>query len=319
MSSLALASCDEEQGFRHEAFFYDSTEAFLEGAASFIRGALGAGEEVFVVLSSRKIDLLRARLGPDLDGARFGDMDEIGSNPAHIIPAWAAFVGEHATRGRRVRGIGEPICPDRSASEMVECQVHERLVNVAFAGGPSWWLLCPYDTSALSEDVIAEACRSHRYLQAHGASHHNIDYSDSDQISTLSNSPLQEPSQVMCRLSFDAGSLHGLRRSVFQYAWDSGFTTTRAREAVTAVNEVATNSLVHAAGRGELQIWRDGETLVFDVSDDGHIDDPLVGRIFPDNQAAHGRGLWMANQLCDLVQVRSSCAGTVVRLHLLPR
>ena len=29
-----------------------------------------------------------------------------------------------------------------------------------------------------------------------------------------------------------------------------------------------------------------------------------------------GRGVWMANQLCDLVQVRSSDDGTVVRLHM---
>ncbi|MEA2685742.1 MAG: hypothetical protein QOE93_937 [Actinomycetota bacterium] len=30
----------------------------------------------------------------------------------------------------------------------------------------------------------------------------------------------------------------------------------------------------------------------------------------------HGRGLWMANQLCDLVQLRTFASGTVVRLHM---
>jgi len=29
-----------------------------------------------------------------------------------------------------------------------------------------------------------------------------------------------------------------------------------------------------------------------------------------------GRGLWLVNNLCDLVQIRSSASGTVVRLHL---
>ena len=29
-----------------------------------------------------------------------------------------------------------------------------------------------------------------------------------------------------------------------------------------------------------------------------------------------GRGVWIANQLCDLVQVRSGEDGSVVRLHL---
>jgi hypothetical protein len=30
----------------------------------------------------------------------------------------------------------------------------------------------------------------------------------------------------------------------------------------------------------------------------------------------HGRGLWVVNQVCDLVQIRSSNAGNVVRLHM---
>jgi hypothetical protein len=29
-----------------------------------------------------------------------------------------------------------------------------------------------------------------------------------------------------------------------------------------------------------------------------------------------GRGLWIVNHLCDLVQLRSSPAGNVVRLHM---
>ena len=29
-----------------------------------------------------------------------------------------------------------------------------------------------------------------------------------------------------------------------------------------------------------------------------------------------GRGLWIANQVCDLVEVRSSDEGSVVRVHM---
>jgi hypothetical protein len=46
------------------------------------------------------------------------------------------------------------------------------------------------------------------------------------------------------------------------------------------------------------------------------IDDPLAGRERPAGLHDGGRGLWMVNHLCDLVQVRSSPAGTVVRLRL---
>jgi anti-sigma regulatory factor (Ser/Thr protein kinase) len=63
-----------------------------------------------------------------------------------------------------------------------------------------------------------------------------------------------------------------------------------------------------------LLVWRTEEHLVCEVRDDGRIDDPLVGRRMPGPEVEGGRGVWMANQLCDLVQVRSSDQGTVVRV-----
>jgi hypothetical protein len=56
--------------------------------------------------------------------------------------------------------------------------------------------------------------------------------------------------------------------------------------------------------------------VICEISDAGSIADPLVGRENPPVDRLGGRGLWMANQLCDLVQVRSGAFGTVVRLHV---
>jgi anti-sigma regulatory factor (Ser/Thr protein kinase) len=302
--------------FRHEAFFYQDTEAFFDGTTPFIRSGIDAGEPTLVILSSAKIDGLRTRLGADSELVHFCDMSEIGGNPARIIPEWVDFLREHALQGRRLRGIGEPVWAERTASEMRECQVHERLLNVAFANGPAWWLLCPYDATALNEDVIAEALRSHPYQMTLGVSHESHQYSDVGQSAALSHSPLPEPPEVLSHLSFDPASLPALRRLVLSWALDSGFGFTRAQEGVTAVNEVATNSLVHAGGRGRLRVWREGDSLVFEISDEGHIEEPLAGRIPPDDQGSRGRGIWMANQLCDLVQVMSCSNGTIVRLHL---
>ena len=52
-------------------------------------------------------------------------------------------------RGRPMRGIGEPIWAERSPAELVECQRHESLLNVAFAGSAGFYLMCPYDTTSL--------------------------------------------------------------------------------------------------------------------------------------------------------------------------
>ncbi|MBA3233977.1 MAG: MEDS domain-containing protein [Propionibacteriales bacterium] len=68
--------------------------------------------------------------------------------------------------GVRVRGIGEPVWPGRTAAELVEAQCHEALLNVAFADSGRWDLLCPYDIQALPDDVIAEALRSHPHVRS---------------------------------------------------------------------------------------------------------------------------------------------------------
>ena len=60
----------------------------------------------------------------------------------------------------------------------------------------------------------------------------------------------------------------------------------------------------------------DDDELVCEVCDAGHISDPLAGRRRPTADATNGRGLWIANRLADLVQVRSTVAGTIVRVHV---
>jgi anti-sigma regulatory factor (Ser/Thr protein kinase) len=79
---------------------------------------------------------------------------------------------------------------------------------------------------------------------------------------------------------------------------------------------VATNSVLHGGGDGTLLVWPEGEALICELRDDGLFDDPLAGRERPRPDRVGGHGLWLANQLCDLVQVRSFATGTVVRLHL---
>jgi anti-sigma regulatory factor (Ser/Thr protein kinase) len=90
---------------------------------------------------------------------------------------------------------------------------------------------------------------------------------------------------------------------------------------VLAVHELATNSLRHGGGRGTLRVWREPGALICEVSDRGRIDQPLVGRERPLGGQIGGRGLWLVNQVCDLVQIRCFPTGNAVRLHvrLVPR
>jgi anti-sigma regulatory factor (Ser/Thr protein kinase) len=312
-TSERAALPQSEDPFRHEALFYVDEGEFLEGTTAFIRAAVQAGEPILVVVSSRKIDLLREQLKSEAPKVRFADMDDVGINPARIIPAWTDFVVEHGDRP--MRGIGEPIWAERSPAELVECQRHESLLNVAFAGSTDFNLMCPYDTVALGQDVIDEARRSHRFIRRDGGRRASPEYLGIKTLAGLFSEPLPEPSRSSVDLVFQAESLGGLRAFVLREATYAGIDDSQAADIVTAVNEIASNSLRHAGGWGVLRVWQTGDAFICEVSDDGHIDEPLIGRVRPEVGDSAGRGLWMVNQLCELVQLRATPTGTTVRMH----
>lgn len=95
-----------------------------------------------------------------------------------------------------------------------------------------------------------------------------------------------------------------------------GLGSGRTEDLVLATNEIATNSLRHGGGKGALRMWTSAQAVISEIRDGGRIDDPLVGRVKPRASDGSGFGIWLANALCDLVQVRSSTAGSVVRLHM---
>lgn len=302
--------------FQHEAMLYAGEEQFLAGTSAFIREGLGAGEPTLVMVAGDKIRLLREELAEEAEGVAFADMGVVGKNPARIIPAWREFAAENA--GRPLRGIGEPIRADRSAGELVECQHHESLLNLAFAGVSDFRLICPYDAATLPPSVIDEARRSHPSVLVEGNARQSGLYRGHEHASNGFGAGLPEPPAVRHVLPFDARGLSAVRRFAARHAAHAGFATRRMNDVVLAVNEVAGNSVRHAGGQGILRVWRDGGRLVFEVRDEGRIHEPLVGRRRPSVGAVGGHGLWLVNQVCELVQIRSSDAGTVVRLHLAP-
>jgi anti-sigma regulatory factor (Ser/Thr protein kinase) len=302
--------------FRHEALLYAGWAAFIAGTVPFIRDGLEAREPVLVVESAEKIEMLRVALGGDAGEVLFADMTRVGANPARIIPAWHEFVTRNAAPGRRMRGIGEPIWGGRSSDELVECQRHEALLNLAFGRGEPWWLLCPYDVESLDPAVIDEARRSHEFVTDGRTDQRSDSFRGLDALGAPFSAPLPEPESVASRLAFGAADLDSLREMVSRQARAARLKASRAAELVIAVNEIATNSIRHGGGGGTLRIWHAPSAIVCEIRDKGRFDQPLVDRQRPSNDVAAPRGLWLANHLCDLVQIRTQHDGTVVRLHM---
>jgi anti-sigma regulatory factor (Ser/Thr protein kinase) len=300
-------------GYRHAAVFYAGREEFLAQTVPFLREAVARGEPALVVVSVDKIEALRAALGPDADAVEFADMEEVGANPARIIPAWQEFVAVHD--GRSLRGIGEPIHAARGEAELTECQHHERLLNPALADS-DLFLICPYDTEALPADVIAEARRSHPLLHDGTAWEGSDSYDSEAAAGGMFDEPLPEPAVPVEERWFDEGALPQVRAVLRRYAATSGLGEEGTDNLVLAAGELATNSVRHGGGHGILRLWREDGRLICEVRDGGQIEDPLIDRRRPVQHQLGGWGLWMANQASDLLQLRSLAGGTVARLHI---
>ena len=302
--------------FHHEALFYAGDEEFVERCRALVEEGLDRDEPVLVMVGSRKLELLRDALGARAGQAHFADMEVVGRNPARIIPAWARFVADRSQGavGGPMRGIGEPIWADRKPDELVECQLHESLLNLAFAAA-EFQLVCPYDTTALPDEVIAEARRSHPIVSATGVREACGDYCGLENVAALFYEDLAEPPAGAEELRVTLDDLREARGLVRRYAEDAGLGE-RADDFVLAVNEVLSNSLYHAHDDGSLRVWNEPDGLVCEVRDSGWISEPLVGREEPAAGQVGGHGIWLVNLVCDLVQVRSSEHGSTVRMKM---
>ncbi len=298
------------EGFEHEAVFYEGAAERADVLARFVGEGLERGEPVLAVISGAAAADLRDALGADAESVEFVDMEDLGANPARIIPAWWRFLDAH---GGPARGIGEPVWAGRRHVETAEAILHEGLLNLAFEAGPAWRLLCPYDAGALPDCVLKHARETHPVL--HGTPRDGVRYGGPELARTTFTSWLSDAPGDALAVDFDVEDLAGLRALVRRVIGTAGISGSTAEDLVLAVHELAANSVLHGGGRGTLLSWQTPEELAVEVRDGGCIDDPLVGREVPDFESESGRGVWMANQLCDLVQVRSNGTGTQVRVH----
>ena len=308
-----IASDPHRPGFRHEAFFYADADEFLAGTVPFVRAGLEADETVLVAMPRRRLEMLSDALDGAGERLQLADMEELGRNPARIIPAWRDFIDENVAGGRGLRGIGEPIWAGRSTAELDECERHESLLNLAFADA-DFSLLCPYDSAALGDEVLTAARHSHPLISGAAGT------IASDRFEPTPPDPFEgelEPAPAdAAGVTFTVQQLSEVRQFAAERAQAIGLEFGRIDDFVLAANELATNSLQHGEGSATVRIWRRDGAIACQVDNAGRIDQPLAGRRRPDPDQARGRGLWLVNQVCDLVQIRCGDSGSVARLQM---
>jgi anti-sigma regulatory factor (Ser/Thr protein kinase) len=128
-------------------------------------------------------------------------------------------------------------------------------------------------------------------------------------------------------LTFDSGSLGGVRAAVQEYADQAGMPADRVIDLVLVVHELVANAVRHGAGTGRLRIWSQPDGLRCEIADDGPAArgaeaghekpqddlepdpdlDPDLANPWP---YVNGHGLWVARKVADRMHVRSGPDGT---------
>ena len=303
-------------GFVHRAQIYESEQEFLEVAVPLARAGIGAGEAVLARVKGTNADALLDALGSDAYAVDVDAAERFCETPSRTRSKLLDWVRTRADGGR-VLMIGEPQWPLSSGAGIREWARHEAVINLAFAGLPVT-LVCPFDARGLPASIIEHAEHTHPQILRAGGVADSPAYADPrDFCSALNDEAAAMNGTPAAELRVDAERLSALRELVQGQAWEAGIAVARIADVVLAVDEVATNAIVHGAQPVDLRVWRESGELVFEVSDSGAgIDDPVAGQLVPSGDASAGRGLWTARQLCDSVEFRRNPSGVAVTLHL---
>ena len=307
-----MNACEDSlaQSEAHRALFYRDSDEYVGGILDFIRPGLERNEPVAIAVPAPKLTLLRAELGPRADAIELLDMFELGRNPGRIIPAVLGMIGRHT--GKPLRYVGEPIWPGRSLEEIQEATRHEALINLAWPDADIS-VLCPYDAEGTRRPRAGRRRAHAPGPRPRPAPRTQLGVCPRRGAGRL-RAAAGRPAAERALRAFEISDLGELRMWVAGLAAASGLDADRAGGLVIAINELTTNTVKHADTHGVLRFWQAAGQLIFQIEDAGHIADPLAGRRHQITGAG-GLGLWMVNQLCDLVEVRTSRAGTTIRVH----
>lgn len=301
-------------GFIHQALIYASDEEFMDVALPFVEAGIAAAEPTLVAVQGRNVENLRDALG-ETGGAILLSVEQWYETSARTRDKFGRWASERVGAGR-VRLIGEPSWAVGNEAQVRDWARHESVSNVAFDGLPVTFI-CPYDSRVLPDEIVRHAHDTHPEIVSGSGMTPSESYEDPQDFCRRLDSAVRPPVGVAVgELTFEVGDLPVLRRAVESAAASAGLPPARVDEMVLAVNEIATNAVIHGQPPGTLRIWEGEGALVFEVTDPGEgIRDVLAGQLTPSAQGLGGRGLWLTRLLSDAVEIRN-VDGCTVAVHV---
>ena len=302
------------EALEHPAFLYGDIDSFLSVLVPFVTGGLEAGEPVVVVVAGEELEALRGEVDTPGEGVRWLDTRGWHPHPASRLRVFHDLVTDLLARGApRLRLVGEPVWPAGPAEHVLEWERYESVLNEVLGPYPVT-LICTYDTSRVAPAIAKSALRTHPVIQNHEVAPSD-EFVPPPELLRRRNAAVPAPPPDAATLATPE-DLAAARRFIEAEARRAGVGVVAAMDLLIATNEVLTNALAHGEGAVGVWVWARENRFLCQVEDRGPgIEDPLAGYRPPDDVASSGRGLWIARQLVDLLQIAPAEPGTRVRLH----
>ncbi|HEY4419105.1 MAG TPA: ATP-binding protein [Pseudonocardia sp.] len=275
-----------------------------------VAAAVSAGDPVVAVLDEATGVRLRRALGSDSAEVDFQDPFEVHRMPAFTVAVrWARTSRRITNPGGRALVLNQLLEVDRGPHHWARLDIG---VNVATAGLPIT-VLCP-----VAHDVadLPTVEATHPLVATTDGPEHSKLYRQPEEA-VVDYPPPPPPSlgPPVAELSFGRDDLIDLRHLVLRVAEAAGLDADRGADLALAVNELTSNSVEHGAGRGRLRMW-DQPDVVAEVADHGCMSVPFPGMTIPPRDGARGRGLWLASEVADALEVWSEPGNTVIRVQM---
>ncbi|MEJ3657375.1 ATP-binding protein [Actinomycetes bacterium KLBMP 9759] len=295
----------------HEAVLHRSPEELAARLAPRIEAALGGDDHVIAVLDDTHRDALRETLGADAASVTFPDPAAVHSVPGFTVAArWARTA--RARSGALIIGQHVESLPVAEPAYWARLDI---ALNVAISGLPVT-VLCPY---RVDSPELPRVLATHPMINGvDGPARSPSFRAPPEALIDFPPPPPPDLGPPIARMAFAASTLAGVRRLTERVGEAAGLSDERVADLVLAVNEIASNSIEHGPGSGVLRFWT-GADLVAEVTDDGAgLTIPFPGIALPPPEGVRGRGLWLASELCDVLQVWSDAGSTVIRMAMHP-
>jgi transcriptional regulator with XRE-family HTH domain len=147
--------------FEHRVLAYGSDDDYLAAAIPFLAEGMERSERLLAVTTEARIGLLRDTLDDRSAQVEFADSAGWLRSPSEALKGYRAFVKEKFEGGAPwIRIWGEPVWAGRSDAEVAAWTRFESLLNLSFASSPATFV-CPYDTTSVPEEIVADARRTH--------------------------------------------------------------------------------------------------------------------------------------------------------------